>query len=677
MKWGISGYRRVGRGIVCGLAAFSLWCGTSEAARATRLIDYLSVEANEGDSSGGHAAIRFGDETFHFQHETPGILRVRRFASAAFDHTYAMLGNRTIRESRIAVSEDTYDLLRDAFMRRFLIQDAQLEYREALRRDVSLFELLLRQASARPGETKEISLPLKGLGYFLPDTPPKAEAAIMANGGSHRHTVTSPALLSLRSRIQSAHGEQFLAQRLARARATLREMELRAAEPSAIAISPESYPSFATPASVRYEDALHGLYALEVLQAAPPLRPGTFRTSDAAAFGLEPPDALALKAFAEQLEGDLVDLVTSSRADWGLPFIVGLARLAAIEASLTSGRFVFLDILPEDRMPPRVDAALRPYLPAMARERQEVFLRRRGVLSAHGTMREADYALLERAGNLLLEVVSATVSGRALRKDSAPPFPSREARLTVPVPGNPDVAYLTRELAAARKAEHDYTEALDRLYSYDLVRRNCVTEIFAVINRAIAEQAADPAAIGQESEQRLGGFIDASRGLTFIPSVSAREVATSYGVVATRELPSYRTLQLTEMSRRESPFAVFLRESNTLTSTIYRPGPNDSKFLFFTNDTPLLRPLFGAFNLLVGVGESLAGIATMPAAGTDRLYAGAKGVLFSLPELVFVNLRKGSTAYVEQREAPSDAETAPRAQRSPRPEESRQAGGLW
>jgi hypothetical protein len=102
------------------------------------------------------------------------------------------------------------------------------------------------------------------------------------------------------------------------------------------------------------------------------------------------------------------------------------------------------------------------------------------------------------------------------------------------------------------------------------------------------------------------------------------------------------------MIRHEAPLTVFLRESNTLTSTVYRPRSADSKFLFFTDDTLLLRPLFGIFNLLAGLGESLAGIATLPAAGPERLLAGTRGMLFSLPELVFVNIRKGSMAYVEQ-----------------------------
>ena len=65
---------------------FILWLGTYHIASAARFIDYLYVEANEGDSSGGHAAIRFENLTFHFQHENPGILHVRCFDSTAFEH---------------------------------------------------------------------------------------------------------------------------------------------------------------------------------------------------------------------------------------------------------------------------------------------------------------------------------------------------------------------------------------------------------------------------------------------------------------------------------------------------------------------------------------------------------------------------------------------------------------
>jgi hypothetical protein len=644
------------------LAAVIFWWGTGHADQSGRFMDYLYVEANEGDSSGGHAAIRFGNETFHFQHESPGILRVRRHEAAVFDHAYAMVGNRSIRESRIAVSDETYALLRNAFAQALLVQDAQLEFRDALRSDVALFDLLLRQRRDPHGTPDVIPVALSGLGYFLPDAPSctgvnSASKPVEGNDSS----LSSPALLALRNQIHATYGEHSIADRISHAHAMLRQMELQAAPPPLPEISPDTLPRFSALFSTRYQDNLHALFALELLQAAPPLRAETLWTPEADTFRLEQSEAAVLKHVAAQLETDLVQLFDSPRTDWGLPFVLGMARLAAIESSLATGRLVLLDTFARNSpLGSRHDAALRPYLPMMEKEMQEIFLRKRREFFTGGSFREAEYATMERAGNLLLDIGHARATGSALREGPDSPFPSREARVCVPSPGQPDEATLARELSTAQDAEREYAAALDRIYSYDLFRRNCVTEIFTVINRTIARRApgSDIASVSTapfpvelqrtESEKRLGGFVDASHGLSFIPFVSALTVESSYAVVASRERPSYRTARLAEMKGREGALSVFLRESNTITSTVYRPGPGDSAFLFFTDDALLLRPLFGVSNLLVGFGEGLVGIVTMPVTGPARLISGTKGMLFSLPELFFVNIRKGSTAYVEK-----------------------------
>ena len=41
-------------------------------------LDYLYIEANEGGSSGGHVALGIGDDVYHFQHDTGGVLALRR-----------------------------------------------------------------------------------------------------------------------------------------------------------------------------------------------------------------------------------------------------------------------------------------------------------------------------------------------------------------------------------------------------------------------------------------------------------------------------------------------------------------------------------------------------------------------------------------------------------------------
>ena len=111
------------------------------------------------------------------------------------------------------------------------------------------------------------------------------------------------------------------------------------------------------------------------------------------------------------------------------------------------------------------------------------------------------------------------------------------------------------------------------------------------------------------------------------------------------EIPSLRMTQMAAMYARENRARVYLRESNTLTSSVYRANPRDSFFLFFTDDVVLPRPLYGALNLVAGLGQAVLGLLRLPFEGPDEVVAGAKGAFFSLPELFFVNLRKGSLDY--------------------------------
>jgi len=295
-------------------------------------------------------------------------------------------------------------------------------------------------------------------------------------------------------------------------------------------------------------------------------------------------------------------------------------------------------------------------LPAMRQEAEESFILKRKEFFAGIEMREADYAALEQLGNDLMELDRAVENDVQARSLPEMPIPSRLASFSGIVLPDMSENELRQELARAVSAEYEYAKAVSRLYEYDLLRRNCVTEIFAFINTILMRHTevktetgpSDPEIVRNESLHRLGGYVDVSHGLNFIPAISAAEVDACYTVTAKREQPSYRSAQLAEMKKHESSLLVFLRESNTITSTIYHRPPNDSPFLFFTDDTFLLRPIFGAFNLLVGVGESLLGLVTLPVEGSSRLYLGAKGILFSLPELFFVNLRKGTMEYVAE-----------------------------
>jgi len=51
-------------------------------------------------------------------------------------------------------------------------------------------------------------------------------------------------------------------------------------------------------------------------------------------------------------------------------------------------------------------------------------------------------------------------------------------------------------------------------------------------------------------------------------------------------------------------------------------------------------------NLATGLGAAAAGVPLLPFDGGRTLVAGLRGAVFSLPELAFVNLRKGSFDHV-------------------------------
>ena len=626
-------------GLVAGglLVAFALVPAAQAA--PDRTIEYLYVEANEAGSSGGHAAIRFGDRVFHFQWTDSGLLGVSREDFESFRRHYALLENRTIRAIRIPVSDETFDLVHGHFARRRLIQHQHVQILESLvadRRLLQTFRAVRRGEPAPP-------VVVEGAGYFFGDHPSVEHAG-----------APSSAIENLRERIAATHGPDFLGARLDEVQRQMDMLDPRRIEPPETQVSMERAPPAVYGFAHRYQDALAAAQAIEVIRTGRRLIPESYLGGRHASMALDEDDVQAVDALTEALTESLVRLARSDRPDWGSALLVGLARLAALDQTRQTGSWVFLDVFPPDA--PRLGRrrlAQRPdLLAAVLRDaRADLDTARARVLrgwAAGDGFRELDFAELEAAGNRLLEALRARHDGQDLRLASGRQAPSRSAALTTVVVPARAGETLDDQLAVAMAREADYRERLQRVYGYQLVTRNCVTEIFREIDRALAggaDGADGERGTREASRQRLGGHLEMS-GLRFIPAVAATAAAEIYAVLPTVEIPSYRRASLARLHRDESPLRVFLRESNTLTSTLYDRHPNDSYFLFFTDDVVATRPLFGAANVLTGLGASVAGVVALPFDRGRTLWAGLKGIAFSLPELFFVNIRKGSFDYV-------------------------------
>ena len=583
-------------------------------AAPSRFVDYVYVEANEGGSSGGHAAMRVGDETYHFQHERGGLLRLHRDDWQHFRDTYGVLENRTMHVSRVAVSALTYEELRRRFSERYLIERRLFEQRDTLHDDRALLQLFL----ARRHGDATIATQLRGAGFFFPAEP---------------GTPADDAIVALRRRVQETYGADVIPRRMDELRHELGRLALPAPTPADVEIPADGYPRFGYAFSRRYRDLTTALAALAALDRALPLRAEACWPATSPELHLAPGERRALAGFTDRLARELTRLLGSDRPDWGFTFLVGMARLAALHESEQTGRFVLLDAFPPDpELVPRSSVRRHPDAMTSAQaEAADEFGRARARLGARAEIDEEDLAAVEAAGNRLLELRAAVAEDRDLRVTASALVPSRDAPWSDLVVPDVTEDALAQSLTRVTAAEQRFAGHLDRRCGYNLVTRNCVSELFHTVDAAHVD---------------LGGRIDPTRSLDFIPFVSARAVNDTWPVAEETTLRSYRRTRLDDMYERENSLRVWLRECNVLTSTIYPRNADDSFFLFFTDDVVVPRPLFGMANLATGLGAAAAGVPLLPFDGGRTLVAGLRGAVFSLPELAFVNLRKGSFDHV-------------------------------
>lgn len=625
------------------VAALALVAGCALAASAyaepsawrcddTHLVDFLHIEANEGGSSGGHVALRLGETVYHWQNEDGGLLRLSRREAADFLYEYSVLENRTLHVSRIAVSEEGFTELRDAFQRRWLDESVAVDGLAELRDDRAVLERMLAARTTGAGDAMP-SVKVAGAGFFA----------------SQEGSDPDPAIARLRDRIERERGATFLATRAATLRrelaAGLPAWSLGANDASAPAGEQDWIPTSGLAREI--EDRVAGTFAMDVLVDARAPDPEALRVPPAGSLdggSLDESERVALAAWSEQLEANLVRLAASDRPGWVSSLLVGLARLSALHRSLAENRLVVVDAYPD--LPSRVAGSRlerhRPLLPEVLEEAREALRDAREHFTSAAPS-ERGWADVETAANRVRELERVVAGGDVLRLASAPMRPSRSAELSFSTSGVRG-ATLRHGLAEAVRREAKWSARVDRQFGYQLLTRNCATEIFRLSGGA------------------LGDPITLEGSLDFIPFLSARAVREHWRVVHEFEIPSLRRRRA-ESSAENGDVWGALREASPLTSSLRRAARRDSIFLLFTDDLPWVRPAIGTANLATGVGAAAVGLALAPFDDADTLVAGLRGILFSLPELAFVNIRKGAFEWVPPADRPAhDAlDPSPRA----------------
>ncbi len=625
----------------------------SSAPVSSASFEYLYIEANEGNSSGGHSAIQFGDEVYHYQHHDSGLIRLLRQDKQEFHFLYRFLQNRRIHLSHIEVSEDTFNMLREHFKVQFLAQDQQLKQLDDLHRD----RVLIRRLLHKPGFDDSFSdagystaLQLKGVGLFyagqeLSDQKTGRRTEKLTGVQSRSlHTIDL-----LRKKIEQNYGQDFLLHRREQITADIEALKTGHWPVVKPILSEYNFPPAINSFADSYEDYLTGLVAIKVLVEEQPLRTGAFFVTHES---VTPEEKDVLGRLRDQLILSLLKSVNSGRPDWGYAVIVNMARLLAVDLSLQLGWWVYIDDFAVDSEWISADqfAEYAEQMQTQINEALDNLTQTRNALLKSAGLTEANYSKLEMSANRYFELLKGR-QHKAIRYMGEKALPTKS--ISVPDWIIPELTQqqLARALTELDNYESQLLQELAEHYRYDLITRNCVTELFRSIdqallrhNKEVVDQSKQAGLVMKESTDRLGGNISAS--FNFVPFVSFQSVQYRYNVTTSAVLNSYRGQQMAKLYAQNKGLMTLLRESNTFSSTLYTYNSDDAFFVFFTDEPILLRPFFGLFNTVAGIGQSVVGFLSWPIDSGKNLKSGVTGILMSLPELVFFNMRKGSYKYL-------------------------------
>ena len=574
----------------------------------------LYIEANTGDSSGGHAGIRIGNQAFHYQYGDQGRLVLKRESWEEFRSFYNDLGNRTIHAARLDLPAATRDRIHDHFTMELLRQDTRHQRLDAARARVRLLTAL---AAGRP-----LPRDLRAAGFFRPEK---------GSGG--------PAADRLKKAVSERLGADFFSRRR-------RQLLESLSQP------PDTLEEF-----INWQERRSLLTALEIIDRKRGLDSHCLVAVPAAdgREGLDRREQKRLRKIAQEFRETIIKLLTSRRPDRGFPLLLATARYLACNRSLRENRLLLLNACPPqaETIDPLYQAGSQELLALLTRRsRREAARRRQRFFQRPGKFSEFFWCRLENAATRYTEL-EAAVSGRlSLRIYPGNAIPARPGSGFSAVPFPPAAAQ--SRLPAARAELARLESRYDRDFGYNLFSRNCVTELFATLARALPlvdDHGSNPAGFDQRERKVINS-------ISFIPWRMFDEVEKGLHPAAVTVYPSLRRRFLSARYRQDPALLVYLKECNTLTSSLYRAGGQDNAFLLFTDEAGPARPLYGIINLAWALPRAAFGLLSWPFDHGRELKKGFYGTLFSLPELFFVNLRKGSFVIVPTPEAAAGNETA-------------------
>ncbi|TGL28453.1 hypothetical protein EHQ52_19515 [Leptospira koniambonensis] len=569
-------------------------------------IDFIYVNANIGQSSGGHSALRFDDTVIHFQYYPDEIFRVVRESYERFSYSYNTYSNRTSKIARVAISEKDLDKIRTGFEKLALIQFKHIKNLESIRADVQFLKEIIS-----PGK----NIHIRTFGYFK-----KEEGADLS---------------SLKEELNSSFGKGWLGKLRTQIKKELNSAlveEKFTVFSEAPAVQNGTYPFYKEGISSWFLPRLEKLSVLEILDLGYSLNPETIFLSSGTSLNEEEKGKLI--SLRDSLKYSIVELIKEENSHWGHSVLVNLARYLVLEKSIEEGKLYFLITFPESayQIAPTTWSKDKKNVEASSDLLLEASKNFREERIKSENLTEENYLTWEDLENRDWELRTGLSRGISIRNTFDRLSPDLSGNFVFSFP-TPEPEIISKYLARSEKAESAYYENLKQFYTFKLITKNCTSEIFDSLEFILNEQ---------EYQNILGKRIDPHSSLTFIPFIAYDSITEKWNVKEETLELSHRKVALEKLYESNSKWKTYLKESNVFSSSIYRSNPDDSSFVFFTDDVVLLRPVYGIVNLGWGIGNFTLGIFTSPFDKGKRVMNGLNSVFFSLPELVFFNIRKGT-----------------------------------
>jgi hypothetical protein len=580
------------------LLLFSLFLqGQGRAEKQQPSLDFIYVNANTGEAAGGHSAIKFGSTVFHYQFFPDDLFLLVRDSWTNFTFIYNELSNRSIGLASLPLRGQIFSRLNAHFTGVLIKQQQDLLQLRIARSGLRLVQQLNSNVSA-------VELPTAGLfnnqstnNSFMLEIKHELDQSLELGGVQKRQQL-------LRTKGKTLLADKEIGWSISR----VTELEQ-------ILLEQHFFTLMLQGASLA-KDAIITL-------------PESIELSDE--------ELKKLTEYKKDLLASIVRLCLSNRPDRAESLLLQTARYLVVSRSISTRILHTLDPFSSAAVSKFVDPGSD--VQSVYNQLQQDGFQARSIFFEEISHQDIAYTHLETIFGRLHEVRGAVVHGYQLRAEPGMLLPSRSGRVAVDW-----LPETENSLLGIEELETQVATLIARVVGglgYDLIQRNCSTELLRNINFTFAD--------AEEGRVELGGWLTPEQGFVFIPAGMQKQVIQEFPVTRQDILVSRRLRMLDMLFARENDMLIWLRESNTLSSTLYNPRMQDSAFLFFTDNVFVMRPFLGLANLAWASLYGVSGLFTLPKDGGERIRQGVRGVFYSLPEVLFSNIRKGTYDFVSTR----------------------------